>query len=303
MIQIQKFKNYLGILLIIFSVFFITGPILATQFILESDMNEMAPGQLFELKVFINTESEDINALEGEIVFPVNKLAIQEIRNGDSIINLWIQEPITKDNKINFSGIIPGGRKVKKGLVFSVIIKVEEGSSGEGVIDLENYRILLNDGLGTETETEVINWSFEISEQEVLIINKIKEINKRDQEYPEKFTPIIIKIPEIGGDQYLLIFSTTDKLSGIDHYEVQESGGDFITVSSPYILQNQELDEKIIIKAVDKAGNERIVTVAPVNSKPWYQKYNTLIITILISLIVILLFLFRYFHKGKNKSK
>jgi len=300
MIQFQKIKNHFITLLIIFTVFFITESVLAAQFILESDINKMAPGQFFELKFFINTENEYINALEGEIIFPVDKFAIREIRSGDSMISFWIQEPVVNDNKISFSGIIPGGYIAKKGLVFSTVIEAKKESLGGGIIDLENYRVLLNDGSGTEIKTGVINWSFEISEEEVLIINKITGIKEKDYESPEKFTPIIIKIPEIGEDQYLLIFSTTDKLSGIDHYEIQEGKRDFVTVSSPYILQNQELDEEIIVKVVDKAGNERVVTVTPVNLKPWYQKYYIFVIIILTLLIILSLIKFLWRLKQKQ---
>jgi len=57
--------------------------------------------------------------------------------------------------------------------------------------------------------------------------------------------------------KYFLVFSTQDKGSGVDHYEVREGRfGGFSEVSSPYILKYQSLDKKIFVKAIDKFGNE-----------------------------------------------
>jgi hypothetical protein len=56
---------------------------------------------------------------------------------------------------------------------------------------------------------------------------------------------------------YYVVFSTVDKQSGLDHYEIFESGA-WKAVSSPYKLRNQSLKGGVQIKAIDKAGNERL---------------------------------------------
>ncbi|MDO8264971.1 MAG: hypothetical protein Q7T34_01210, partial [Candidatus Parcubacteria bacterium] len=79
---------------------------------------------------------------------------------------------------------------------------------------------------------------------------------------PEEFTP------EIGQDMALfegrkfLSFITTDQTSGIDHYEINETGT-WKIAQNPYVLENQSLNNKISVKAIDKAGNERITEYVP----------------------------------------
>ena len=78
-----------------------------------------------------------------------------------------------------------------------------------------------------------------------------------------------------------------DKGSGNDHYEVAEKRGEEIQtyeklrwkeVLSPYVLEDQELKSTLYVKAVDRAGNERIATVPPKNELSLYEKYFVWII-------------------------
>lgn len=64
------------------------------------------------------------------------------------------------------------------------------------------------------------------------------------------------------------VFSTVDKQTGVDHYEVAEvptadlglSEGEWkwTRAVSPYLIKDQNLDGVIKVWAIDKAGNERI---------------------------------------------
>ncbi|MEI8248886.1 MAG: cohesin domain-containing protein [Candidatus Taylorbacteria bacterium] len=80
----------------------------------------------------------------------------------------------------------------------------------------------------------------------------------------------------------LVSFKTTDDLSGIDHYEIKTDNSKFISVSSStdinvYALPVQDPgDHTLLVKAVDKAGNETIqstnFSVLPLNT-PRLSKY------------------------------
>ena len=86
---------------------------------------------------------------------------------------------------------------------------------------------------------------------------------------------MIVSDPTIFGGKHFLVFATQDKGSGIDHYEVREVWwGWFRIAESPYLLQNQRLDTKITLKAIDKNGNERTSTVKAVYSMKWYEHYS-----------------------------
>jgi len=74
------------------------------------------------------------------------------------------------------------------------------------------------------------------------------------------------------GEKYVLIFNTTDKESGISHFEVAEQKMKFCVptekekwerAKSPYLIKDQSLKSIIKVKAVDKAGNKRVITFNP----------------------------------------
>jgi hypothetical protein len=71
-------------------------------------------------------------------------------------------------------------------------------------------------------------------------------------------------------------FSTTDKQTGIDYYEVRETDerGNIpgtreapqwtrVPANEPYVLLDQNLESLVEVRAVDKAGNERIASLSP----------------------------------------
>ncbi len=83
-----KVKNYLLTVLVVF----ILLPSLssAAEISLDSKTKEIGVGSQFEVGFFLNTEGEDINAVEGKIIFPKTLLELKEIKDGNSIINFWI---------------------------------------------------------------------------------------------------------------------------------------------------------------------------------------------------------------------
>ena len=66
------------------------------------------------------------------------------------------------------------------------------------------------------------------------------------------------------GGRYYIVFSTTDKESGLDHYEIFENGV-WKRITSPYLLKNQSLlgVGAIQVRAIDKAGNTRMGDYSP----------------------------------------
>lgn len=90
-----------------------------------------------------------------------------------------------------------------------------------------------------------------------------------------------------------MVFSTEDKQSGIDHYEIAEKRDNKVlnyvdnlnwrAAVNPQILNDQKLKSYVYIKAVDKAGNSRIIPIYPINSWFWYEKPIIWSIIIIIS--------------------
>lgn len=218
-------------------------------------------GCIEEIEIFLSTnDSESVNAFEISVEYPPEFLKLEDWSNGNSIINFWIKEPKNNNGVFSFQGIVPGGYFGENGLLITLYFE----SRKEGIAEIKiknNSQILLNDGLGTLAKNSfssaVIN--IETPEEETREDKPLLKFTENIS--PEPFTPIISHSDEIYGGNYFLIFSTQDKNSGINYYEISEGDEPFRIAQSPYLLRNQRLDEKIRVKAVDKAGNERMEIV------------------------------------------
>ncbi|OGZ52640.1 MAG: hypothetical protein A3B25_00380 [Candidatus Ryanbacteria bacterium RIFCSPLOWO2_01_FULL_48_26] len=251
----------------------------------DPSVQDLGVGDQFEARVFLNTEDEKLNAFDGTVSFAPNLLEVKEIRDGNSIINFWVEQPhLASPGQIYFSGITPGGYAGENGLVFTAVFQAL--AEGKGKLEAREARAYLNDGEGTETQVSATDMRILISPGSVgptIIVAPVADTNP-----PEDFTPIVSRDPQLFNGKYFLVFNTQDKGSGIDHYEIREGGRPFRTAESPYTLKNQALDEKIRVKAVDKNGNVRIATVPPLMPSPWYK--NDIILVILIFVVLLAVF-------------
>jgi hypothetical protein len=261
------------------------SPVFAAEISFDSKNSEVVVGQQFQVDVVLNTEGEAINAIEGRVVFPNNLLEVKEVREGNSIVSLWVERPRLAQSQIPFAGIIPGGYKGNNGLLLTIIFTAKE--PGQGTVELQNLKALLNDGQGTATAVNATNFQFSISESGApLMGGGLTEI--RDNEPPETFRPEIAKSDLLFNGKWFVVFTTADKKSGIDHYEIKESRQRFLSffskwlpAESPYLLKDQERRSYVWIKAVDKAGNQRIERIRPQYPLRWYENYENWIIIVL----------------------
>lgn len=270
--QIQYSKFFFFLFLT--SIFYILNStsVFAAEIFIESGIKEIKVGEQVEVNFFIDTENEDINAVEGKIIFPSEFLELKEIRDGGSVINLWIERPKEQPiGNIVFSGITPGGFKNEKGEIVSLVFEAKQ--EGSGSINISNTSVLKNDGKGGAIKTKISNLEFRVLKSESQIPDSKFKI-PIDTAPPESFKPEIAQSPDIFEGKYFLVFTTQDKGSGISSYQVREGvWGKFISAESPYLLQNQKIDKKISVKAIDKEGNERVEIVYPENWSPWYENY------------------------------
>jgi hypothetical protein len=302
----------INIVFLSFILFFFPISLRAASFFFETESQLIKPESYFKVELFFDPKGKEVNSLEGEIVLPAG-LEVKEILEGDSIVPFWIKKPSLEDGKVVFSGLIPGGFRgvlgafhegYKPGKVLTLILKSREEKEIE--ITLQEIKVLLNDGKGTELESEIKPLKITISQKapEVFGVLPIKDLDK-----PESFQPLISKDPNIFGGKWFLVFVTQDKGSGIDHYEVLESKkqkieeGKWLRAESPYLLEDQSLSSYIFVKAVDKAGNERIETIPPTNYSPSSSNPFFLVIIILIGLIIILIARRIFFLKSNFKRK
>ncbi len=120
----------------------------------------------------------------------------------------------------------------------------------------------------------------------------------------EEFTPEIGQDSTVFEGKYFLSFFTTDKMSGVEHYEILETRNQKIenrmwkVGESPYLLEDQSLRSKILVKVVDRAGNERIAEIPP-SKKPFPY---WIIILILTGIGVIWWLIHRFMQKRTQKN-
>jgi hypothetical protein len=240
------------------------------------DQNSFLP-----VNVIFNPDNQLINALSGEIVFPTDKLKVQGIYDGDSVINLWVQKPQEFPNGIiTFSGIIPGGfggilnptpnNNQSPGKIFTIIFKTLQ--AGPADINFQNSKALLNDGKGTPAELN-------INPLEIIISSStqteapLSSVIANDHNPPDPFKIILSRDKNIFSGKWFIIFHTQDKESGVAYYNVFSSpyavqnisDSQWRQATSPYLLRDQTLSSYVYVRAVDYNGNSRLSVLEPIN--------------------------------------
>lgn len=201
-----------------------------------------------------DTEGLSYNTISG-VIKSSDSLNIERVISGNSIISIWLDDPTkAKTGEIKFSGIVPGGFN-GVGHLFDIVIKPSQ--KGSVNLEMSDIEVFLNDGIGTPNNLDPININFTVTNnnQEPSLVEII------DTDPPLPFTVELVKDPSLFDGQYVLIFNTTDKGSGVKTYHVIEGSETYTNITSPYLLRNQQISEKIYVKAIDFNGNERLEPV------------------------------------------
>ncbi len=255
----------------------------AAEVRLDAHKVNVVQNEQFVVDIVVNS-AEPLNAIEGQLVFPMDAVTVVDIRDGNSIINFWVDKPhLAQSGVVAFSGITPGGFSGTNNIILSVVFEAK--SSGVASLSLQKITALKNDGLGTKAilDSRAVHISIgpgdSVSRKEVL----------KDTESPEDFNPVITSDPTIFNGTYFLVFATQDKGSGINRYAVREGEwGWYRNAESPHLLKHQQLNKNIYVKAIDKAGNARVTIVEPQNSIPWWEQYAVLGILLLIATMILI---------------
>ena len=200
---------------------------------------------------------------------------------GNSRVSLWVDQPVfnKETNSIYFSGTIPNGFVAGPQELFTIKTR---GSDILGItISGSAY---LNDGKGTKISIratapkEGVVSTFEISD---------------DKEPPEGFTPLITQDENLTEGKWSVLFLTNDKSSGIERYEVAEAKSrfwglistqpEYVVATSPHVLQDQERQSFVYVRAIDQNGNERVVKISPERTT---KTYKILLISLILGVLL-----------------
>lgn len=293
--NMRKSQILKSVILLSASYFLLSGTLVfaAGLFFGEKDRSVRLRDQ-FEVTLFLDAADAELNAVEGTVLFPAALLDLKEIRDGNSLVSLWIERPkIIASGLVHFSGIIPGGYAGKRGLLFRILFEAKK--EGSGIIAMRDAKALRNDGSGTPIPLALSRVRFSVSKR--ISGSGTKTLAVADGEPPETFSPEVAQHPTILGGRYFLVFTAQDKGSGISSYAVYESTRAVSSVDSqrweraesPYLLKDQTLESYIYVQAVDKAGNERVAVLPPRRALFWYQQYSFLLLVLAVIISGILL--------------
>lgn len=230
------------------------------------------PGDTLIVTVRLDNEGECINAGRVVLSYPQSILKPVDFSRGSSLFSLWVAEPVfdTTGGSVIFEGGTPGGycgriqgdpalSNVLGRVVFTVI---GAGASSASVKPTLDSALYLSDGLGTRAVVRTEGVSLTVLPESVGAENPWLTIVGDDDLPPESFTVVVESTDNVLRGNYYAVFSTVDKQSGMSHYEIFERDA-WRKVESPYELKDQSLAGGIQIKAIDKAGNERVGTFYP----------------------------------------
>jgi len=237
----------------------------------------------FSVGVMVDAENQ-INAISVGIFMPP-EIALIDAVIGNSIINFWVEKPSFDESSrlLTFSGIIPGGFQGEKEPLLTMKIKTA-GQEGKATLTFnkEKTKIYLHTPEGVED-------SLELETLALLVVDGQENFGVEiiDRDPPEDFKPEISRDANIFENRWFLVFATQDKGLGIDYYKVcEKSKTKCAPAESPHLLQNQKLNKKIFVKAVDKSGNERVAVLLPQKPSPWYQNYWIIGIIVLVVIAI-----------------
>lgn len=216
----------------------------------------LAAGDTSIIDVYLNTDGELINTVEGSITVQAKApIHIKELSIANSAFTIWPRKPSLDSGKtIAFVGGIPGGIKSNQARLFRIVAKLDK--PGDLIIDTNSVSAYLNDGKATvrvvkgKTVLPVApSTGTETNEWETIISN--------DNVPPEPFTIALAQDPDLFNNKKFLTFETTDEQSGIDYYEVREGSYPAVRAGTSYVLIDQKNTPEVTVVAYDKAGNSQ----------------------------------------------
>lgn len=252
----------------------------AQSLFLGSPKSSYNVGDSFSVSLSINTGGQAINTISGVVSVPTDKFQIVDVRYGSSIISLWVDKPKIdySSGTIIFTGGIPGGFNGSSGPILSFGLKAKK--IGSANIGLQDIKVLLNDGIGTELKNISLKiLSLNISEAPAKPVQEVPAEEKNppaggEEVYapvpdivpPENFIPVVSRHPSIENNKYFASFFAVDKDTGVAYYEVEEKSfllswatdkfnKPWVKADSPNILRGQLWSYRVVVRAYDQAGN------------------------------------------------
>jgi hypothetical protein len=255
--KINYFKPQ--ILLTVFTAtLFLVGPYqVFSASIFSSSIDAISAGDTAVINVFVNTEGETINSIDGSIVLLDENRGNFEVKDlvvVDSAFVFWTRKPsLESKQEIFFSGGTPNGIKGERLLVFKIIVKINQ--PGKFTIKSKNLNVYLNDGLVTSKEIKKSESVISVSEMASEAQDNWEKIISNDNTPPKPFEIFLGQDPSLYEGMKFVTFNAEDAESGIAYYQIKEGDYEYVRTGTVYVLRDQNKIRNITVKAYDKAGN------------------------------------------------
>lgn len=279
----------------------------------------------------VSDPGECINAIDAVIHYDPSISAV-DISRGSSIVSLWVEDPKINeaDHTITLAGGIPGGycgrvsgdpslSNSVVSLIFRLpgfVVSADSASTTATVRVDPQSQVLLNDGFGTVAPLMTQDAIITLLQTPGNTTNEAWRTQvASDKIPPADFSITLSRDTAAFSGKYFISFSTSDKQSGIDHYEVMEepitdlyafkwgrADAPWITTQSPYVLKDQSLNSTIRVRVIDKAGNERISVLVPDNALRTLSPNRLMTIVIGAGTALVLLIALVYFLVRRRRA-
>ncbi len=126
-------------------------PLTAAILLLTPTEGQFYVGDTIKVVLLVNVLGQPVNVVDGSISFPSDKLQVTNISKDNSIVSLWVQEPVASSSQdsIAFSGGLPSpGFTGIAGQIMTISFKVK--NAGNADIGLRDAHVFANDGVGTD---------------------------------------------------------------------------------------------------------------------------------------------------------
>lgn len=273
-------------------------------------------GDAVKISVRLDTDEaagECINAVDAVISYSDSIIPV-DISVGKSILPIWVESPvINKENKtISFAGGIPNGycgRVAGDPNLTNTLVEIffrapglQIGGGDERFSATVQFTdattAYLNDGQGTKANLRTLGTTLALADSVgSTIVDPWSGDIQADTIAPEEFSATVEQINK----SWYVVFNTTDKQTGISHYEVIEesqresnlfgfgaANAPWEETKSPHRLSDQNRTSVIRVKAIDKAGNEYVTTI-PVDEANIVGRFSVEEISIMVAVAGIIL--------------
>jgi hypothetical protein len=271
-------KYFLTFLIIFFSIF---SSVFANEIYFDSKAT-VKNGEVLTLPIYLDSSGENINTIDVEIYFNNEIFIFTGYKEG--VFKNWIIPPKVENNKIYFTGIVPGGvegvydpNRDTLAPLPVITLSFKAKNLGNASFIFVKNEVLKNDGQGSNLNLTKRDLNISVVEN----TNKEEKLEDvKDINPPLPFTISIVEDEDTGK---ILVFNTTDLETGISYYQIKD-GRNWSNIVSPYKLNKPFFDETLTIRAYDFNGN---YAESFINIKGYFNKYVFYFVLLILASILL----------------